>query len=175
MRSDFFSEKTLASSSFFFFPTSKTSSVFAEKKTRDKTRKKLFHEIKLFDTLSTSKLQPLAILKCSFFQKNQPIFYKKKQNLPLWEIWLFQLHSTADSIHFGEEKFRFKNVNTLPMLAWMQSQTSSEKKTIWEDDFTFIFFGMITVQNDNKSNVYIFVLKTESVFFIQFFFEKTLQ
>ena len=94
-----------------------------------------------FDTHSTQKMPNLAIMKKFkvFFEKNSSISSKKTWIL----LFLFLRNCTNSVAVYGicaticRENFTFKNVNGNPECNW---QRSVRKCSIWEEDFSSIFY-----------------------------------
>ena len=79
--------------------------------------------------------------KSSFSEKTHLIFIKKTQISFDLEILLFQLHSTANLLQFGEKKFTFRGVNEhLLTCVNATGKHRVKKRSIWREDFPSIFY-----------------------------------
>ena len=107
-----FSRKKLSSSNFLIFLTFKGLGFFCQEKPHKKGGKIIFKT----DYRSTANLLPVAILeKFKLFSKNLSIFSKKSQILKFLRILLFQWHSKANLLQFGQKSTLSETWTNLPM------------------------------------------------------------
>ena len=127
------------------FSSFKVFLIFSQKKNKigltNKVESHFYEEIIPFDTLST----------LFFFKKKLMYFSKKKPKLgTFWEILLFQLHSTANLLQFGEKNSHLKMWTNIVFSMNTIGKQRVKKRTIWVDNFALIFINM--AQN-NKPGV----------------------
>ena len=79
-----------------------------------------------------------------FFRKTHLFLQKRPKFWTFWEILLFQSHSTANLLQFGQKIIsRWQVWTNLPMWRECNWQTSGKKKRrkwpIWVENFAFVF------------------------------------
>ena len=77
----------------------------------------------------------MILKKIKFFSKHPPIFSKNPKFWTIWEILLFQSHSTANLLQFGEKEF--SRSETWTNIVNAIGKNWIKKRPFWEEDFAF--------------------------------------